>query len=354
MSVISATSGASIWRQSLFPSASSAGTGQARPAEADGSADAQNPLQPKLPDPRSALQKSLNQGLQEYMQKLRVDLNRPVPRQSGEADAMQKAILKQRVEGLRRMMMMAHDKASLRALAAELGRLARALKELVSSMTQNAADSQMAVSVGEGGAQASSDAATPGGGAEGADNAASAAASTDSGGAAADAAGGMPSGADAAAAATAPAAGGESAAQQQAAGGQDAANAAGQSADAAAKEQGGNGQPADGSQAVDSRAALHSMLSGGKGNPVSKDQDIQEMLLTLKMIKEFIKQQMQQLKDKRETQDKLQTQDEIKGAEKALEDVDKILKGGPEAEEAMGGQISVNISDAASGVNVSA
>ncbi|WP_434655282.1 hypothetical protein [Chromobacterium violaceum] len=349
MSVISATSAASIWRQSLFPSASSAGTGQASPAEADGSADAQNPLQPKLPDPRSALQKSLNQGLQEYMQKLRVDLNRPAPRQSGEADAMQKAILKQRVEGLRRMMMMAHDKASLRALAAELGRLARALKELVSSMTQNAADSQMAVSVGEGGAQASSDAATPGSGAEGADNAASAAASTDSGGAAADAAGGMPSGADAAAAATAPAAGGESAAQQQAAGGQDAANAAGQSADAAAKEQGGNGQPA-----VDAGAALHSMLSSGKGNPVSKDQDIQEMLLTLKMVKEFIKQQAQQLKDKRETQDKLQTQDEIKGAEKALEDVDKILKGGPEAEEAMGGQISVNISDAASGVNVSA
>ncbi|OQS27344.1 hypothetical protein [Chromobacterium violaceum] len=351
MSVISATSGASIWRQSLLPSAPST-RDPASPAASDGGAGAQSPLQAKLPDPRSALQKSLNQGLQDYMQKLRVNLNRPAPRQSSEADAMQKAILKQRVEGLRRMMMMAHDKASLRALAAELGRLARALKELVSSMTQNAADSQMAVSVGEGGAQASSDAATPGGGAEGADNAASAAASTDSGGAAADAAGGMPSGADAAA--TAPAAGGESAAQQQAAGGQDAANAAGQSADAAAKEQGGNGQPAGGSQAVDAGAALHSMLSSGKGNPVSKDQDIQEMLLTLKMVKEFIKQQAQQLKDKRETQDKLQTQDEIKGAEKALEDVDKILKGGPEAEEAMGGQISVNISDAASGVNVSA
>ncbi|MBP4048362.1 hypothetical protein J9978_02460 [Chromobacterium violaceum] len=351
MSVISASSGASIWRQNLLPSAPST-RDPASPAASDGGAGAQSPLQAKLPDPRSALQKSLNQGLQDYMQKLRVNLNRPAPRQSSEADAMQKAILKQRVEGLRRMMMMAHDKASLRALAAELGRLARALKELVSSMTQNAADSQMAVSVGEGGAQASSDAATPGGGAEGADNAASAAASTDSGGAAADAAGGMPSGADAAA--TAPAAGGESAAQQQAAGGQDAANAAGQSADAAAKEQGGNGQPAGGSQAVDAGAALHSMLSSGKGNPVSKDQDIQEMLLTLKMVKEFIKQQAQQLKDKRETQDKLQTQDEIKGAEKALEDVDKILKGGPEAEEAMGGQISVNISDAASGVNVSA
>ncbi|VEB44582.1 Uncharacterised protein [Chromobacterium violaceum] len=287
------------------------------------------------------------------MQKLRVDLNRPAPRQSGEADAMQKAILKQRVEGLRRMMMMAHDKASLRALAAELGRLARALKELVSSMTQNAADSQMAVSVGEGGAQASSDAATPGGGrkartmhrappllrtAEGGGR---------RGGRNAVRGGCRGSGNRACG-------GGESAAQQQAAGGQDAANAAGQSADAAAKEQGGNGQPAGGSQAVDAGAALHSMLSSGKGNPVSKDQDIQEMLLTLKMVKEFIKQQAQQLKDKRETQDKLQTQDEIKGAEKALEDVDKILKGGPEAEEAMGGQISVNISDAASGVNVSA
>ncbi|WP_152526952.1 hypothetical protein [Pseudogulbenkiania ferrooxidans] len=282
-------------------------------------------MQPKLPDPRSELQKSLSQGLQDYMQKLKVDLNRPAQRQSSEADAMQKTVLKQRVEGLRRMMMMAHDKASLRALASELARLAKELKGLVESMSQNSADNQMTVSVG--GDQAAGDAASQGSGADGAQSSDGAASST---------------------AAAASEAGGAAASAQQASNGQSAADRP--ASDANAKEQGGGAQPAGDSQAqaADPRAAQQSAQSGGKGNQGAVDPDIQEMVQTLKMVKEFIKQQMQQMKDKRETQDDLQS------AEKALGDVDKILKGGPEAEAAMGEQMSVNISDVASNINVTA
>ncbi|MEO4029428.1 hypothetical protein ABH313_15445 [Chromobacterium vaccinii] len=296
-------------------------------------------MQPKLPDPRSELQKSLSQGLQDYMQKLKVDLNRPVKRQSSEADAMQKAVLKQRVEGLRRMMMMSHDKGSLRALASELARLARELKDLVTSMTQNAADSQMAANVG--GDQGAGDAVSQQGGAEDAGSAAPASAD-----AASSPEAGSGSGADAAAAASE--AGGATAAAQQAGAGQGAASDS--QASEGVKEQSGSAQPAGDSQGqpVDPRAALHGMLSSGKGNPVAGDSDILEMQMTLKMVKEFIKQQMQQMKDKREAQDDLQS------AEKALGDVDKILKGGPEAEEAMGEQMNVNISDVASNINVTA
>ncbi|MCD5326292.1 hypothetical protein ACFFU8_06315 [Chromobacterium piscinae] len=336
MSVISSPSGPSIWRQSLFPAALSNSASQpSSPASSavNGDADAQSPLQPKLPDPRSELQKSLSQGLQDYMQKLKVDLNRPVKRQSSEADAMQKTVLKQRVEGLRRMMMMAHDKASLRALASELARLAKELKGLVESMSQNSADSQMTVSVG--GDQAAGDAALQGSGADGVQSSDGAASSFVGEAASSDEGGGASSGADAASA-------------QQASNGQSAADRT--ASDANAKEQGGGAQPAGNSQAqaADPRAAQQSAQSGGKGNPVAGDSDILEMQMTLKMVKEFIKQQMQQMKDKRETQDDLQS------AEKALGDVDKILKGGPEAEAAMGEQMSVNISDVASNINVTA
>lgn len=342
MSVISSPSGPSIWRQSLFPSALPNGANSpssSASSAVNGDADAQSPLQPKLPDPRSELQKSLSQGLQDYMQKLKVDLNRPVKRQSSEADAMQKAVLKQRVEGLRRMMMMSHDKGSLRALASELARLARELKDLVTSMTQNAADSQMAANVG--GDQGAGDAVSQQGGAEGEGSAAPA--SVD---AASSPEAGSGSGADAAAAASE--AGGATAAAQQAGAGQGAASDS--QASEGVKEQSGSAQPAGDSQGqpVDPRAALHGMLSSGKGNPVAGDSDILEMQMTLKMVKEFIKQQMQQMKDKREAQDDLQS------AEKALGDVDKILKGGPEAEEAMGEQMNVNISDVASNINVTA
>lgn len=325
MSVISSPSGASIWRQSLFPSAPSNDASQHAAPASNGDADAQSPLQPKLPDPRSELQKSLSQGLQDYMQKLKVDLNRPAQRQSSEADAMQKTVLKQRVEGLRRMMMMAHDKASLRALASELARLAKELKGLVESMSQNSADNQMTVSVG--GDQAAGDAASQGSGADGAQSSDGAASST---------------------AAAASEAGGATASAQQASNGQSAADRP--ASDANAKEQGGGAQPAGDSQAqaADPRAAQQSAQSGGKGNQGAGDPDIQEMVQTLKMVKEFIKQQMQQMKDKRETQDDMQS------AEKALGDVDKILKGGPEAEAAMGEQMSVNISDVASNINVTA
>ncbi|SUX55141.1 hypothetical protein [Chromobacterium vaccinii] len=341
MSVISSPSGPSIWRQSLFPSALPNGASQpSSPASSavNGDADAQSPLQPKLPDPRSELQKSLSQGLQDYMQKLKVDLNRPAKRQSSEADAMQKAVLKQRVEGLRRMMMMSHDKGSLRALASELARLARELKDLVTSMTQNAADSQMAVNVG--GDQGAGDAASQQAGAGSAASASADAASSPEAGS------GAGSGAEAAAAASE--AGGATAAAQQAGAGQGAASDS--QASEGVKEQSGSAQPVGDSQAqpVDPRAALHGMLSSGKGNPVAGDSDILEMQMTLKMVKEFIKQQMQQMKDKREAQDDLQS------AEKALGDVDKILKGGPEAEEAMGEQMNVNISDVASNINVTA
>ena len=333
MSVISSSSGASIWRQSLFPSAPSNDASQHAAPANNGDADAQSPLQPKLPDPRSELQKSLSQGLQDYMQKLKVDLNRPAQRQSSEADSMQKTVLKQRVEGLRRMMMMAHDKASLRALASELARLAKELKGLVESMSQNSADSQMTVSVG--GDQAAGDAALQGSGADGFQSSDGAASSSAGEAASSDEGGGASSGADAASA-------------QQASNGQSAADRP--ASDANAKEQGGGAQPAGDSQAqaADPRAAQQSAQSGGKGNQGAGDPDIQEMVQTLKMVKEFIKQQMQQMKDKRETQDDLQS------AEKALGDVDKILKGGPEAEAAMGEQMSVNISDVASNINVTA
>ncbi|MEN7430321.1 hypothetical protein VA599_06145 [Chromobacterium sp. TRC.1.1.SA] len=351
MSVISSPSGPSIWRQSLFPSALSNGASQpSSPASSavNGDADAQSPLQPKLPDPRSELQKSLSQGLQDYMQKLKVDLNRPAQRQSSEADAMQKTVLKQRVEGLRRMMMMAHDKASLRALASELARLAKELKGLVESMSQNSADNQMTVNVG--GDQAAGDAASQGCGADGVQSSDGAASSSAGEAASSDEGGGASSGADAASstAAAASEAGGAAASAQQASNGQSAADRP--ASDANAKEQGGGAQPAGDSQAqaADPRAAQQSAQSGGKGNQGAVDPDIQEMVQTLKMVKEFIKQQMQQMKDKRETQDDLQS------AEKALGDVDKILKGGPEAEAAMGEQMSVNISDVASNINVTA
>ncbi|MGC0152105.1 hypothetical protein ACPRNU_06560 [Chromobacterium vaccinii] len=341
MSVISSQSGASAWRPSLFRPAASGEQSQAASTAADstaagGASSAQTAAQSSLSDPRGALQQSLNQGLQDYMQKLRVDLNRPVRQQSSEVDSMQKKALKERVEALRRMMMMTHDKSTLRALASELARLAKDLKSLVSSMTQNAADSQMAVNVD---GQSVDGAAASGNGQDAATSSAGAQSDGDAGDAAtadtsdATASGGTQAQTDAAAA-------------QQAANGQsDGSQAAGQANAASAQGAASNGDGKD--KAVDPQAALHSMLSSGNGNPVAGDQDIQDMLRTLKMIKEFIKQQAQQL----QSQARRDVQDQVKDAEKALADVDKILKGGPEAEAAMGEQMSVNVVDAAGGAD---
>ncbi|AUH50074.1 hypothetical protein CXB49_04190 [Chromobacterium sp. ATCC 53434] len=334
MSVISSQSGASAWRPSLFRPAASGEQSQAASTAADsaaagGASSAQTAAQSSLSDPRGALQQSLNQGLQDYKQKLRVDLNRPVRQQSSEVDSMQKKALKERVEALRRMMMMTHDKSTLRALASELARLAKDLKSLVSSMTQNAADSQMTVNVD---GQSVDGAAASGNGQDAAASSAGAQSDGDAG--------------DAATADTSDAAAsGGTQAQTDAAATQQAANGQSDGSQAAGQDAASNGDGKD--KAVDPQAALHSMLSSGNGNPVAGDQDIQDMLRTLKMIKEFIKQQAQQL----QSQARRDVQDQVKDAEKALADVDKILKGGPEAEAAMGEQMSVNVVDAAGGAD---
>ncbi|AXE34207.1 hypothetical protein [Chromobacterium phragmitis] len=332
----SSPSGINLWRQSPTPAAAAKGGG-ATPSDLQEN-NAQNPLQAKLPDPLSALQKSLNQGLQAYMQKLRVDLSRPTQKQSSEANAMQKALLKQRVEALRQQMMMVHDKASLRALASELARLARSLKELVASMTESAADQQMAVRAGEGQAAGES----PAGG-EGAEPAAGAADEQAAGDSAADAGGtGAGAAADAALAAAKPEEPTRSGEDRER---QDAAGAAGVPASADAKQEAASeaakNQDVPQAQAVDSRAALRSMLM--KGNPVASDPDIQEMKQVLNMVKAFVKQMAQQLKSQDEHKERGLRED-IQKAEKSLEDVDKTLKGGPEALAAMGEQMAVDVS----------
>ncbi|WP_139165666.1 hypothetical protein [Chromobacterium amazonense] len=279
---------------------------------------------------RSDLQKSLNQGWQDYMQKLRVDLSRPVKRQSAAADQMDKQLLKQRVDALRQMMMMTRDKAGLRALASQLAQLARELKSLVASMTQNAADQQMAVSLGGAADQPSADSAAA--------SAQDASPGQDHAGDDAQAASSAETAAVASASASAdasPASSAEPASGNATQEPASQADAPAGSSDAAAP-QGAADQAA--ANAADPQAALRNMLA--HGNPVAADQDIQEMLLTLKMVQAFIKQMALQL----QAQEDRKMKEDQEQAGKALQDVDTILKGGPEALAALSGQMDVNVS----------
>lgn len=291
--------------RSLTPSRSA----DAPPSGQDASGAAGSPpLRPAALN--GSLQQSLNQGWQDYMQKLRVDLNRPVKQQNRETDQLKKQMLKQRVDSLRQMMLMTHDKASLRALAGELARLARDLKELVTSMTRNAADTQVAVNVNAGNA-----AADP-------------SSSQDVGQAAASSDGAQ----DAAADEPTPTGGAEAGQAAGAAGGAVQETPPGAAASAIRAPTGAD-------------ARLGAMLT--KGNPVANDPDIRDMQRTLKMIQAFIKQMAQLLKDQ-DKEKELQLREDMHAADKALQDVDKILKGGPEAMAAMG-ESGLGVSVAADG-----
>ncbi|MEN3029299.1 hypothetical protein [Chromobacterium amazonense] len=333
MSVItiqSAIAGIEQWRNRLVSSGRSVATpSSARQTEGSGS-DAQPSPAALMSSIRSDLQKSLNQGWQDYMQKLRVDLSRPVKRQSAAADQMDKQLLKQRVDALRQMMMMTRDKAGLRALASQLAQLARELKSLVASMTQNAADQQMAVSLGGAADQPSADSAAA--------SAQDASPGQDHAGDDAQAASSAETAAVASASASADASPASSAEPASGNATQEPASQADAPAglsDAAAP-QGAADQAA--ANAADPQAALRNMLA--HGNPVAADQDIQEMLFTLKMVQAFIKQMALQL----QAQEDRKMKEDQEQAGKALQDVDTILKGGPEALAALSGQMDVNVS----------
>ncbi|MBM2884687.1 hypothetical protein JFK97_09840 [Chromobacterium phragmitis] len=334
MSVItiqSAIAGIEQWRNRLVSSGRSVATPSSAPQTEGSGLDAQPSPAALMSSIRSDLQKSLNQGWQDYMQKLRVDLSRPVKRQSAAADQMDKQLLKQRVDALRQMMM-TRDKAGLRALASQLAQLARELKSLVASMTQNAADQQMAVSLGGAADQPSVDsaAASAQDASPGQDHAADDAQAASSAEAAAVAS--ASASADASPVSSAALAGGN--ATQEPASQADAP--AGSSDAAASAQQGASDQAA--ANAADPQAALRNMLA--HGNPVAADQDIQEMLLTLKMVQAFIKQMALQL----QAQEERKMKEDQEQAGKALQDVDTILKGGPEALAALSGQMDVNVS----------
>lgn len=290
---------------------------------------AASPWQQQSADAKNALQKSLNQGLQAFMQKLRVDLSRP-PKQSSQVDSMQKALLKQRVEALRQMMQTTgRDKASLRALASELARVAKELKALVASMSENAADAQLSVNI---------DGAAAGGNATAGEGAATDSASDSGGHADAQTDGGgdaAPADVPVEASSGSVAQEGQAASPEQAA----ASGAASTPADA-------SGAKDEAAAPADAHSALSAAAAKSGGNPVASDKDVQEMLMVLKMIREWIKQQAQQLQN----QDDLK--DSLKSADKSLDDIDKILGGGPQAEAALGEQVSVNVD--ISGLNVSA
>jgi hypothetical protein len=228
------------------------------------------------------------------------------------------------------MMMMTRDKAGLRALASQLAQLARELKSLVASMTQNAADQQMVVSVGGAADQPSADSAAAS--AQDAspeqDHAADDAQAASSAEAAAVAS--ASASADASPASSAAPAGGN-ATQEPAS----QADAPAGSSDAAAPQDAADQAAAN---AADPQAALRNMLA--HGNPVAADQDIQEMLLTLKMVQAFIKQMALQLQG----QEDRKMKEDQEQAGKALQDVGTILKGGPEALAALSGQMDVSVS----------
>ncbi|WP_047248756.1 hypothetical protein [Chromobacterium subtsugae] len=330
MSVITPQS--SVSRLDLWQRTSIVAKPSTDAAPSSSSADAQAQSQAaRLSTAPNDLQQALNRGWQDYMQKLRVDLNRPAQRQSPQADDIQKKMLKQQADALRQMMMVTRDKASLRALATQLARLARELKDLVSSMTQNAADQQMAVNVG--GDQASGGVA--------ASSAAEASAGSDAGsGGDSDAQAASAEAAAAASSAQAAPAAADGADAQQAASGQSNAQDA-SAADANANAQASSQSDAQGNSGnVDPQAALRNMLANG--NPVAGDPDIEQIRQVLKMVQAFIKQMAQQLQTQKDSNSR-DLKDDMKRADKDLEDVDKILKGGPEAMAALNGQMDVNI-----------
>ena len=330
MSVIPSQSSVSrldLWQRTSIAAKPSANAEPSASSPEASGAGAQTQSQPARPStPPNDLQQALNRGWQDYMQKLRVDLNRPAQRQSQQADDIQKKMLKQQADALRQMMMVTRDKASLRALATQLARLARELKDLVSSMTQNAAGQQMTVNVG--GDQASAADASSGSDAGSGGDADAQAASAEASAAASSAQ---------QEAQTAPAAADGSNAQQAASGQNNAQDASEADANAQAS---GQTDAQGNSGNVDPQAALRNMLVNG--NPVAGDPDIQQIRQVLKMVQAFIKQMAQQLQTQKDPNSR-ELKDDMKRADKDLEDVDKILKGGPEAMAAINGQMDVNI-----------
>ncbi|NHR04832.1 hypothetical protein HA052_06430 [Chromobacterium haemolyticum] len=253
------------------------------------------------------------------MQQLKVTL-RPLPKRSPEVDGMQKEMLKKKVDMLLKMAQMAgRDKASLKALAAELARAVKELKQLVASMTQNAADSMMSVSVGGDAAAASaaaSDAAVP--------------EPPDAGG---DASG-------AAAQVQAQAAAAEDETRQAKDGEGEASSAADAHGDAAVA----NGDKNAGGVARDDGAAPRTR----GGNPVAGDPVIQDIMMKLKQLQNWLKQQTRQLQADQELRKM------IKEMDKDMAGIEKMLATGEIAEN---GEMDVQVhveAEAGGGVNVQA
>ncbi|KMN79965.1 hypothetical protein VK98_16275 [Chromobacterium sp. LK11] len=298
------------------PQASSAEPASARTSVENPSPWPASPAQ----QARQQLQSSLQQGLGKFMQQLRVAL-RPLPKRSPEVDDTQKAMLKKKVDMLLQMAQMAgRDKASLKALAAELARAVKELKQLVASMTQNAADSTMSVSVGGEAA------------------AASAAASAES--APADG-GGDVSGAAAQVQAQAAAAEDETRQAKDEAG--DAAGARGDAAAANGDKNAGTAARAEGGV---------SSASEGKpqagGNPVAGDRVIQDIMMKLKQLQNWLKQQTRQLQADQELRKMMKEMD------KDMAGIEKMLATGEVAEN---GEMDVQVhveAEAGAGVNVQA
>ena len=313
-------------RPSIAPERSAAAnSSQAAVAAATGA-------QPKPADgglqAKQALQSSLQQSLGNYMRQLKVAL-KPLPKRLPEVDNMEKELLKKKVDMLLQMVQMAgRDKASLKALAAELARAVKELKQLVASMTQNAADSMMSVGVG-------GDAAA----------AAAAAASGDAGGdAASSAADGGGEAAGVAAQAQAQAAVAEDETRQTK--GAEGEVAAGARGDAAAA----NGDKNAGAAVRDDGAAPRT--GGGNplagGNPVAGDRMIQDIVMKLKQLQNWLKQQARQLQSDQEFRKMM------KEMEKDMASIDKMLATG-EIEE--NGEMDVQVhvdAEVGASVNVQA
>lgn len=276
---------------------------------------------------RQQLQSSLQQSLGKFMQQLKVTL-RPLPKRSPEVDGMQKEMLKKKVDMLLQMAQMAgRDKASLKALAAELARAVKELKQLVASMTQNAADSMMPISVG-GDAAAAASAAASG----------EAAPESTSGG-------GNVSGAAAQAQIEAKAQTAEDETRQTK-DGEGNASAAGARGDAAAA----NGDKSAGATARDDgatpRAGGGNPLAGG--NPVAGDRVIQDIMMKLKQLQNWLKQQTRQLQADQELRKMMKEMD------KDMAGIEKMLATGEVSEN---GEMDVQVhleAEAGGGVNVQA
>ncbi|PTU64103.1 hypothetical protein DB032_03835 [Chromobacterium sp. Panama] len=263
----------------------------------------------------------MQQSLGKFMQQLKVTL-RPLPKRSPEVDGMQKEMLKKKVDMLLQMAQMAgRDKASLKALAAELARAVKELKQLVASMTQNAADSMMPISVGGDAAAAASAAASR------------EAAPESTGG------GGDVSGAAAQAQIEAKAQTAEDETRQTKDGEGDV-SAAGARGDAAAA----NGDKSAGAAARDDGATQRA----GGGNPVAGDRVIQDIMMKLKQLQNWLKQQTRQLQADQELRKMMKEMD------KDMAGIEKMLATGEVSEN---GEMDVQVhleAEAGGGVNVQA